>query len=126
MNSRTLTTKALLALAAVGLTAVAGCADAGSVEPSTQAFAFEGKKLDVNSRVPTDLVASDRKDVLVTLWFDEGHSLGSRHVEQKLDGERLDLAAGCTGFADCDVRFRVEVPRGVTVLRNGNATDLKG
>jgi hypothetical protein len=38
----------------------------------------------------------------------------------------LDLRATCSKLANCDVRFRVEVPRSVKVLRNGRVTDLKG
>ncbi|WP_327673012.1 MULTISPECIES: hypothetical protein [unclassified Streptomyces] len=38
----------------------------------------------------------------------------------------LDLRAKCSKLANCDVRFKVEVPKSVKVLRNGRPTDLKG
>ncbi|MFF0221618.1 hypothetical protein [Streptomyces sp. NPDC004629] len=103
-----------------------GCADAGDAAPEKKTFSFGGKTLNVRSHgIPTDLVASDREDVEVTRWFDVQPG-AKPHSSWKLTDGILDLQAGCKRFANCDVRFRVEVPKSVKVLRNGSATKLKG
>ncbi|MER6949451.1 hypothetical protein ABT294_36110 [Nonomuraea sp. NPDC000554] len=104
-----------------------GCSvSAKSAAPEEKAFPFSGQTLNVKSHdIPTDLVAADRHDIKVTRWFD--HKPGSSTtLRWELRDETLDLEAGCTGLAFCDARFRVEVPRGVKVLRDGRATDLRG
>lgn len=117
---------ALFALAAA-LAPLTGCAAAGDATPEDKTFEFSGTSLDVKShRIPTDLVAADRKDVKVTRWFDKGSKMGGSKETWQLENGTLELQAQCTGFANCDARFRVEVPRGVTVTRDGKATDLKG
>ncbi|MGW5354298.1 hypothetical protein ACWERV_27740 [Streptomyces sp. NPDC004031] len=100
--------------------------DAKNATPHSTAFAFSGDTLDVRAHgVPTDLVAADREDVEVTRWFDA--KAGSKKtLVWKLHGGVLDLDARCKGLALCDARFRVEVPRDVTVLRDGRPTKLKG
>ncbi|WP_436738228.1 hypothetical protein [Streptomyces sp. BBFR102] len=126
-NTRGRTATTLIALAAGLLLTTAGCADAKKADPQEKAFPFSGRKLDVRTHDnPTDLVAADIEDVRVTLWFHEGASLGGSDVTWELKGDTLDLDASCSGLADCDTRFRVEVPRDLTVLRNGDPTDLKG
>lgn len=112
----------LLALGALTACSV----DAKNATPKSTAFAFSGDTLDVRAHgVPTDLVAADRKDVEVTRWFDA--KAGSRKtLVWKLHGGTLDLDARCKGLALCDARFRVEVPRGTTVLRDGRPTKLRG
>ncbi|WP_433342563.1 hypothetical protein [Streptomyces sp. CA-253872] len=121
------TATALVALA-TGLTlTVSACADAKKAEPKRKTFEFSGEKLDVRAHGnPTDLVESDTENVRVTLWFDEGMSIGSSSTTWELKGDTLELDASCSGFADCDTKFRVEVPRHTTVLRDGRPTNLKG
>ncbi|MFB6888644.1 hypothetical protein ACFCX4_04925 [Kitasatospora sp. NPDC056327] len=113
--------------ATVLLAAVAGCARSGDAEPESTVFGFDGATLNVVARhhVPTDLVAADRQDVKVTRWF-KADGIGRERAEWTLEGDTLTLEASCSGFANCDARFRVEVPPHVAVLRDGRATDLKG
>ncbi|MFI7245913.1 hypothetical protein [Streptomyces qinglanensis] len=126
-NTRGRTATALIALTAGLLLTTTACADAKKADPREKAFPFSGKKLNVRTNDnPTDLVAADIENVRVTLWFDEGVSLGGSDITWELKGDTLDLDAACSGLADCDTKFRVEVPRDTTVLRNGNPTDLKG
>jgi hypothetical protein len=107
-----------------GLTACS--VNAGNALPEEKTFAFSGKTLNVKSHeIPTDLVAGDRDDIKVTRWFD-AKAGSSKTLRWDLKGDVLDLEAGCTGIALCDARFRVEVPRGVKVLRDGRRTDLRG
>ncbi|MCX4834599.1 hypothetical protein OG746_38520 [Streptomyces sp. NBC_01016] len=119
--------RALLAAPAVAVLVTAtGCASAKDAEPEKKTFSFQGNTLDVRSHgIPTDLVASGRDDVLVTRWFDVG--LGADdEASWELAKGALDLRAMCSKLANCDVRFKVEVPKSVKVLRNGRPTDLKG
>ncbi|MEW2221710.1 hypothetical protein AB0939_20905 [Streptomyces sp. NPDC006990] len=103
-----------------------GCADVDDAAPEKRTFAFDGRTLDVRTHgMPADLVATGRDDIEVTRWFDVGFG-ADPHSEWRLQGGRLDLEAGCEGFANCDTRFRVEVPKSVTVLRGGRATKLTG
>ncbi|WP_380281496.1 hypothetical protein [Kitasatospora purpeofusca] len=115
------------AAVAVLLTAVAGCAEAGDATPESTVFGFSGGTLNVVSRhhVPTDLVATDRQDVKVTRWF-KADGIGKERTGWTLEDNTLTLEASCSGFANCDARFRVEVPTRTAVLRDGRATDLKG
>ena len=123
---RTVSRSILAAVALTSLAAVTGCADATDATPETQSFSDAGSTLDVRAHgIPTDLVATDRKDVKVTRWFDVGTG-AKPHSSWELKGRTLDLKAGCDRFANCDVRFRVEVPKSMKVLRNGRATHLKG
>jgi len=115
-----------VAIAMVAVVTLGGCASIAGVEPEVTTFAFEGMTLDVRSHgTATDLVAADRGDVKVTRWFDAKGATGVE-LGWGLEGEVLDLQADCTGFANCDARFRVEVPHGVLVLRDGKPTDLRG
>ncbi|WP_244410224.1 hypothetical protein [Streptomyces albofaciens] len=118
-------------LAAVGAAPLAalvltGCSvDAKSAAPAVKTFPFTGRTLNVKTHeIPADLVATDRRDIKVTRWFDA--KSGAKKLRWELTGQTLDLEAGCTGLAICDARFKVEVPRGVTVLRDGARTDLNG
>ncbi|MEV7780535.1 hypothetical protein [Kitasatospora sp. NPDC088351] len=120
------TVLALVLAAFVSSAAVTGCATAKDATPEEKVFSYGGTTLDVRAHgLPTDLVATDRQDVRVIRWF-EARVIGSKEASWSLDGDALDLRAGCNGIANCDVRFRVEVPRGLTVLRDGRATDLGG
>lgn len=103
-----------------------GClANADDAEPVSRTFPFAGTTLDVRAHdVPTDLVAVDREDVKVTRWFDDRSPWSD--AWWRLEGGALDMNASCSGFANCDARFRVEVPRDVRVLRDGKPTDLRG
>ncbi|GAA1391350.1 hypothetical protein GCM10009639_21070 [Kitasatospora putterlickiae] len=113
--------------AAVLLAVVTGCAKAEDATPESTVFGYSGGTLNVVSRhhVPTDLVATDRQDVKVTRWF-KADGIARERTSWTLEGDTLTLEASCSGFANCDARFRVEVPPHVTVLRDGRATDLKG
>ncbi|MFI2237561.1 hypothetical protein [Streptomyces chrestomyceticus] len=107
----------------LGLT---GCSvDASTAAPESKVFPFHGKTLDVRTHeVATDLVAVDREDVKVTRWFDS--AAGSEHLSWELKGGVLDIDAGCSGFAICDAKFKVEVPKGVAVLRDGRKSGIRG
>jgi len=127
VNRRPHPKTALLALAVAAVLPLTGCADAAKAKPEERTFAFTGTALDVKAHGnPTDLIPADRTDVKVTRWFDTGAQLGSKQLSWTLEDGTLDLHAGCTGLADCEARFRVEVPRNVAVTRDGRATDLKG
>ncbi|MFJ8628663.1 hypothetical protein ACIRD3_38275 [Kitasatospora sp. NPDC093550] len=118
---------ALLALAVAALIPLTGCAKAGDATPEDKTFEFSGTSLDVKSHgIPTDLVPADRKDVKVTRWFDKGSKVGDTKETWQLENGTLELQAQCTGLANCDAKFRVEVPRGVAVTRDGKETQLKG
>ncbi|WP_223167651.1 serine hydrolase domain-containing protein [Nonomuraea sp. SYSU D8015] len=107
------------------LTTVTGCAAYVQAQPEEKTFAFAGRTLDVVANgVPTDLVAADREDVKVVRWFDV--KSGAKKTSWVLKGNTLTLKAECLGFANCDARFRVEVPRTVRVLRDGRPTKLRG
>ncbi|MEV7182752.1 hypothetical protein [Kitasatospora sp. NPDC093102] len=127
MDRRPKSAPALIALAVAALVPLAGCADATDAQPEDKTFEFAGKSLDVRSHgAPADLVAADRTDVKVTRWFDTSGKVGSVKESWELKDGVLELRAGCSGFANCDTKYRVEVPRGVAVLRDGRETDLKG
>jgi hypothetical protein len=113
----------ILLAAGIGLT---GCANVEEAEPETKTFPFDGTTLNVTSHdIATDLVAADREDVKVTRWFDVGIG-ADEESSWSLKNGILDLQAGCGKIANCDVRFRVEVPKSLKVLRDGRATDLEG
>ncbi|MFF8774872.1 hypothetical protein [Kitasatospora sp. NPDC015120] len=120
------TVVAALALAVLPA-AVAGCARAADATPESTVFGYSGSTLNVVSRyhVPTDLVATDRQDIKVTRWF-KADGIAEERTGWELEGDTLTLEASCSGFADCDARFRVEVPPHIAVLRDGRATELKG
>ncbi|MFF2043643.1 hypothetical protein ACFVVX_24815 [Kitasatospora sp. NPDC058170] len=124
---RSKTPATALALAALAsLAAVTGCATASDATPEEKTFGYGGTTLNVRSHeVSTDLVATDRQDIKVTRWFD-ARVVGRKETSWVLSDDTLDLQAGCVGIANCDARFRVEVPRNLTVLRDGRETDLKG
>lgn len=108
------------------LFAVGGCASVADATPETTTFEFVGSTLDVHSHgAATDLVAADRSDVEVTRWFDGKGATGVQ-LSWTLEGDTLDLRAECSGFANCDARLQVTVPRQVTVLRDSEPTDLHG
>ncbi|MFE0189361.1 hypothetical protein [Streptomyces sp. NPDC059008] len=111
------------AVVALGLT---GCSvEASQAKPESKSFPYRGTSLKVKTHeVATDLVAADRKDIKVTRWFDT--AAGTVHLKWTLKGDTLDIDAGCTGLALCDARFRVEVPKGVAVTKDGHKTRLDG
>lgn len=109
----------------MAVTMVNGCASYLNAEPERKAFPFDGTTLDVVADgVPTDLVATDRDDVMVTIRFDARS--GAKERVWRLSGSTLQLSAKCGAIANCDARFRVEVPRDVKVLRAGRPTELRG
>ncbi|OLT34266.1 hypothetical protein BJF79_33575 [Actinomadura sp. CNU-125] len=126
MNSRKTTPVAVLAAVVLAAGLSGGCvAKAGNAEPESRTFPFAGSTLNVKANdVPTDLVPADRKDVKVTRWFDDKSPWSD--ARWRLADGVLDIAASCSVIANCDAKFRVEVPRGVRVLRDGEPTDLRG
>ncbi|MFE7531654.1 hypothetical protein ACFU7Y_39015 [Kitasatospora sp. NPDC057542] len=127
MDRRPKSAPALIALAVAALVPLAACADAADAPPEDKTFEFAGKSLNVRSHgAPADLVAADRADVKVTRWFDTSGKVGSVKESWELKDGVLELRAGCSGLANCDTKYRVEVPKGVAVLRDGRETDLKG
>ncbi|MFE4516522.1 hypothetical protein ACFRMQ_20295 [Kitasatospora sp. NPDC056783] len=127
MDRRPKSAPALLALVVAALVPLAGCADADDAKPEDKTFAFAGKSLNVKAHgAPADLVAADRTDVKVTRWFDTSGKIGTARESWTLQDGVLELEAGCSGFANCSTKYRVEVPTGVAVLRDGRETDLRG
>ncbi|MEU7637122.1 MULTISPECIES: hypothetical protein [unclassified Streptomyces] len=110
---------AVAVVAAVGLT---GCSvDASKVKPASKTFEYSGKSLNITTHeVATKIVAADRKDIKVTRWFDS--AAGTEHLKWVLKGHTLDIDAGCSGIAICDAKFQVEVPKGITVSKDGEQT----
>ncbi|WP_017540761.1 hypothetical protein [Nocardiopsis halophila] len=117
-----------LAVAAAGGMLATGCSllDATDAHPESTAFPFDGDVLDVVAGgTPTDLVEADREDVGVTRWI---ATRGDPDVTSSwsLEDGTLRLDNSCSGICVYDDRFRVEVPAGVRVLRDGEPTDLEG
>ncbi|MFI0906814.1 hypothetical protein ACH4TE_25310 [Streptomyces sioyaensis] len=112
-----------VAAAALGLT---GCSvDASQQKPESKSFRYAGTALKLTTHeVATELVAADRTDIKVTRWFDA--AAGSEHLTWTLKGDTLDIDAGCSGIALCDAKFKVEVPRGIAVTKDGRKTELTG
>ncbi|MEU1286442.1 hypothetical protein [Kitasatospora sp. NPDC005856] len=127
MDRRARSGYGLVVLGVAALVSLTGCADAMDATPEDKTFEFAGRSLDVKSHgAPADLVAVDRKDVKVTRWFDTSGKVGSAKESWTLRDGVLELRAGCSGLANCDAKYRVEVPKGVAVLRDGRETELKG
>ncbi|MDB1088337.1 hypothetical protein PJ985_12250 [Streptomyces sp. ACA25] len=117
-----------VAVVTATLVVISGCAKASNADPETKTFEFSGDTLNVKANdVPTDLATSDRSDVEVTRWFSTGAGASGANATWTLsDDGTLHLTAECSGLANCDAKFRVEVPQHVKVLRDGRETDLKG
>ncbi|MGP8300112.1 hypothetical protein [Streptomyces inhibens] len=117
----------VVAVAAVAATlGLSGCSvDASKAKPESKSFTYSGKSLKVTTHeVATKVVAADRKDIKVTRWFDS--AAGTEHLKWTLKGDTLDIDAGCSGIAICDAKFKVEVPKGIAVTKDGEKTDLTG
>ncbi|GGJ12230.1 DUF4097 family beta strand repeat-containing protein [Streptomyces brasiliensis] len=121
--------------AAVGgaalLVAATGCgASAGDDKhPDHRSFALHGRTLVVDSDDSAlEIVASPSAkagSVEVTRWFQASVVAGKDpRVTWAMKGDRLVLRLTCSGFvADCAVRHRIEVPRGVSVqVRDGDGS----
>ncbi len=114
---------AAAAVAALGLTGRS--VDATKATPESKSFPYTGTSLKLTTHeVATDLVATDRKDIKVTRWFDP--AAGSERLTWTLQGDILDIDAGRTGIALCDARFKVELPKGTAVTRDGERAALTG
>ncbi len=115
--SVTATAVAFAAVAVLGLT---GCSvDAKTAKPESKRFPYAGTSLKLQTHeVATKLVATDRKDIKVTRWFDS--AAGTVHLKWTLKGDTLGIDAGCSGLALCDARFTVEVPKHLTVTKDGH------
>ncbi|MEU9121268.1 hypothetical protein AB0C96_15680 [Streptomyces sp. NPDC048506] len=114
------------AAAVAAALALTGCSvDASKATPEAKTFRYAGTALKVTTHeVATELVATDRKDIKVTRWFDA--AAGTEHLTWVLRGDTLDIDAGCSGLALCDARFKVEVPKGIAVTKDGRKTALTG
>ena len=125
-HSRTRTTRTLTAAAGLGLLLAAatacGTASAGDDKhPDHRTFALPGRTLTVASGDSAlEIVAADSNPagkIEVTRWWQGSVAIGSDpEVSWAMDGDRLKLRVKCSGvIADCSVKHRIEVPRGVTV-----------
>ena len=124
-HSRTRTTRTLTAattLALLLLTATACGTSAGDDKhPDHRTFALTGRTLTVDSGDSAlEIVAADSNPagkIEVTRWWQGSVAIGSDpEVSWAMDGDRLVLRTKCSGvIADCSVKHRIEVPRGVAV-----------
>ena len=94
-----------------------GCTtEASNAEPEIKTFPYSGETLILKTNeVATDVIATDRTDIQVTRWFE--HTAGFQRLKWELDGNTLEIDAGCHGIAICDARFEVEVPQDLQVER---------
>ncbi|MDN5604342.1 MAG: hypothetical protein L0G59_02805 [Kocuria sp.] len=95
-----------------------GCTtEASNADPETKTFPWSGETLILKTNeVATDVIATDRADIQVTRWFE--HTAGVKRLKWELDGNTLEIDAGCHGIAICDARFEVEVPQYLQVERD--------
>lgn len=95
-----------------------GCTtEASNADPETKTFSYAGETLILKTNeVATDVIATDRGDIRVTRWFE--HTAGFERLKWELDGNTLEIDAGCHGIAICDARFEVEVPQDLQVERD--------
>ncbi|WP_043683807.1 DUF4097 family beta strand repeat-containing protein [Streptomyces xylophagus] len=119
--TRALTATTALALLLLGATAC-GTASAGDDKhPDHRAFALPGRTLTIDSDDSAlEIVAADSNPagkIEVTRWWQGSVAIGSDpKVTWAMDGDRLKLRMKCSGvIADCSVKHRIEVPRGVAV-----------
>ncbi|NDL60547.1 hypothetical protein [Phytoactinopolyspora mesophila] len=96
-----------------------GCdVDASSATPESKTFAYEGDSLKLmTNEVATKVIRTDRDDIKVTRWFDS--RAGSQRLVWELEGDILEIDAGCSGLAICDAKFEVEIPEGLAVIKDG-------
>jgi hypothetical protein len=118
---RVLTATAGVALLLAGATAC-GTASAGDDKhPDHRTFALPGRTLTIDSDDSAlEVVASDANPagkIEVTRWWQGKVAIGSDpKVSWALKGDRLVLRMKCSGvIADCSIKHRIEVPRGVAV-----------
>ncbi|GAA3060599.1 MULTISPECIES: hypothetical protein [Actinomycetes] len=110
--------------AALALLTLSACTtDASEADPESKTFDYDGDALSIETHeVATHVVAADRDDILVTRWF--AKTAGFEKLVWTLDGDTLEIDAGCHGIAVCDARFDVEVPHGIDVEVDGEPIDL--
>ncbi|GAA3371011.1 DUF4097 family beta strand repeat-containing protein [Streptomyces sannanensis] len=131
MALRTRTRTALLAAAGSVVVALAatGCGEASAEDAPVErkAFAFSGKTLTVDTdNADVTLVPADVKDVEVTRQVNGWVFMGNGpDATWAMKGDRLTLRVKCSGIAsDCEARHEVKVPRGVTVVVEGDNGDV--
>ena len=119
--ARTLTATTAVALLLLGATAC-GTASAGDDKhPDHRTFALTGRTLTIDSDDSAlEVVAGDANPagkIEVTRWWEGSVAIGSDpKVTWAMKGDRLVLRMKCSGvIADCSVKHRIEVPRGVAV-----------
>ena len=119
--ARTLTATTAVALLLLGATAC-GTASAGDDKhPDHRTFALTGRTLTIDSDDSAlEVVAGDANPagkIEVTRWWEGSVAIGSDpKVTWAMKGDRLILRMKCSGvIADCSVKHRIEVPRGVAV-----------
>jgi hypothetical protein len=100
----------------MGLT---GCdVDASSATPESETFVYDGDSLKLmTNEVATKVIRTNRDDIKVTRWFDS--KAGSKRLVWELEGDTLEIDAGCSGLAICDAKFEVEIPEGLAVVKDG-------
>ncbi|MFS4096534.1 DUF4097 family beta strand repeat-containing protein [Streptomyces sp. AF1A] len=116
--------RAVAGVLAVGalIAGVSGCgASAGDDKhPDHRSVAVHGRTLTVDSDdASLEIVGArgDGRTVRVTRWFEASVIVGGRpRVSWSFQDDRLTLRMHCSGVvADCAVRYRIEVPRGLGV-----------
>jgi Putative adhesin len=110
----------VVALVVAGATAC-GASAGDDKTPDHKSFALHGRTLTVDSDDSAlEIVAADSNKagtVEVTRWFQGTVAIGKDpEVTWSMKGDRLVLRMKCSGvIADCSVKHRIEVPRGVAV-----------
>lgn len=112
--------------AGVALLALAGLAGCGSVpndgEPEERGFALAGAHLTIDKDTgDLEVRPADVDEVEVTRWFSGRDGIGGdAEATWELAGDTLTLTAQCGGLlGDCEVRYEVLVPAGVTLTVEG-------
>ncbi|WP_166350970.1 hypothetical protein [Phytoactinopolyspora limicola] len=116
----------IAAVAALATTlSIVGCGvDASSADPESKTFSYSGDTLHLDTNeVATKVIVTDRDDIKVTRWFDS--RAGNQRLVWELEGDALEIDAGCSGIAICDAKFEVEIPKGLTVVKDGVELETK-
>lgn len=109
--------------AAVTLLAVTGCASSRTIH-AQRSFSLGGTRLVIDDDTADLQVVPGRgPGVAVQRWL-SGTAAKPGHATWTLTGGTLRLSIDCTGIVfSCGARFRVAVPRGVSVVvRSGSAS----
>ena len=119
--TRALTATSTLALLLLTATACGTASASDDKHPDHRTFALAGRTLTIDSDDSAlEVVAADSNPagkIEVTRWWQGSVAIGSDpKVTWAMKGDRLMLRTKCSGvIADCSVKHRIEVPRGVAV-----------